>query len=200
MSFNSQSGEAITPDMIVLDIMLPDGNGVEFLRELRAAGRDIPVLFLTAMGTAEDMVAGLDAGGDDYLTKPYDYKVFMARIKTILRREQAANKRIKEAAEGKPDILTYGLLTINTVTRLAYRGKETLQLQTKQFGLLLLLAQRKNETLSASYLYEAIWGQPMGNDVQALRKAISRIRSEIKGCGYSITSERDKGYRFEKGE
>jgi len=188
------------PDIIVLDIMLPDGNGMDFLTELRTSEPDMPVLFLTAMGATEDIIAGLNAGGDDYMTKPYDYNVFMSRIKAILRREETARERIKQATAGKPEVLQCGTLTINSKTRIVHLDGRVLNLHTKQFGLLLLLIRSENKTLDASELYREVWGQPMGDDVQALRKAISRIRGEIKGSGYCISSERGKGYRFERGE
>ncbi|MCL2203350.1 MAG: response regulator transcription factor [Defluviitaleaceae bacterium] len=191
------------PDLIVLDIMLPDGSGLDFMEELRKHGNSIPILLLTALSTPKDKVEGLRRGGNDYLAKPYDYDEFVMRIEVMLRSKQQENERVRlavEAAEQNKEVLTFGGLTLNNTARNAYVNGKLLNLTQMQVGLLLLLARHKNETLTYAYLYETIWGQPLVDDSQALRSAIAKIRNEIAGCGYSLSSERGIGYRFEQGE
>jgi DNA-binding response OmpR family regulator len=188
------------PDLIVLDIMLPDGNGLDFMEELRECDNSIPILLLTALSTPKDKVEGLRRGGNDYLAKPYDYDEFVMRIEVMLRSKQQENERVRlavKAAEHGRETLTFGGLTLNDTTRNAHKNGKLLNLTQMQVGLLILLARHKNETLTYAYLYETIWGQPLVDDNQALRSAIAKIRNEIAGCGYSISSKRGIGYCFE---
>ncbi|MCL2221750.1 MAG: response regulator transcription factor [Oscillospiraceae bacterium] len=191
------------PDLIVLDIMLPDGSGLEFMEELRLQGNSIPILLLTALGTPKDKVEGLRRGGNDYLAKPYDYDEFVMRIEVILRSKQQEDERVRlavKAAHTAQEILAFGELTLNTIARNAHINGKLLNLTQMQVGLLILLARHKNETLTYAHIYETIWGQPLASNSQALRSTITKIRNEIAGCGYSISSERGIGYRFEQGE
>ena len=191
------------PDLIVLDIMLLDGSGLEFMEELRLQGNSIPILLLTALSTPKDKVEGLRRGGNDYLAKPYDYDEFVMRIEVILRSKQQEDERVRlavKAAEHDRETLTFGNLTLNNTARNAYVNGKLLNLTQMQVGLLILLARHKDETLTYAHIYETIWGQPLAGNSQALRSTITKIRSEIAGCGYSISSERGIGYRFEQGE
>jgi len=191
------------PDLIVLDIMLPDGSGLDFMEELRLQGNSIPILLLTALGTPKDKVDGLRRGGNDYLAKPYDYDEFVMRIEVILRSKQQEDERVRiavKAARTAQEILTFGGLTLNSIARNAYVNDKLLELSQKQVGLLLLLARHINENLTYGYLYETIWGKPLTGSGQALRSAISEIRNQLTGSGYNISSERGIGYRFERGE
>jgi len=174
------------PCAIVLDIQLPDGSGLDFLRELRKTST-VPVLMLTGMSTPQDIVKGLEAGGDDYLPKPYEFPVFLARIKTLLRR-----------AAIMPERLSIGPIRIDTASGKAYVGGEDMGLQPKESALLLQFIQQPEEILSAEYLYEKVWGQKMLDDVNSLRAATSKLRSKLAGSGYTITSSRGEGYCFEK--
>jgi len=184
------------PDLIVLDIMLPDGSGLDFLTELRESDCKIPILLLTALGETKNKITGLRAGSDDYLAKPYDYDELIARIEAILRRRTI----IETKTESEPEVFEYGPLAINRIAqRVLLHGKDA-NIQGKEYNLLYLLAQNKNQVISAAELYEKVWGQPMGKDTKALRSAISRLRSKIAGSGYSITSEYNGGYKFEQGE
>jgi len=178
----------ISPDLIVLDIMLPDGDGVEFLTEMRSGGNNIPVLFLTAKSTVEDVVLGLEAGGEDYIIKPYDYDIFLSRIKVILRRSVAVQTKI----------IRHGDLTFDTALRRVYHNGKDLVVKQKQYELLLLFIQREGEALGADYLYETVWGAPIGNNSRALISSISRLRTDLEGTGYALISERNKGWQFIK--
>ena len=191
------------PDLIVLDIMLPDGNGLDFMEELRKQNNSIPILLLTALSTSKDKVEGLRRGSNDYLAKPYDYDEFVTRIEVMLRSKQQEDERVRlavKAAVHEREILTFGTLTLSNTARTAHVNGKLLNLTQMQVGLLILLVRYKNETLTYAHIYETIWGQPLADNSQALRSTITKIRNEMAGCGYSISSERGIGYRFEQGE
>jgi len=173
------------PRAIVLDISLPDGNGLDFLHELRKTST-IPVLMLTAMDTPEDMIKGLEAGGDDYLTKPYDIDIFLARLETLLRR-----------ASLLPETLAIGLLKLDTASGTAFLNGEDMLLSKKEYSLLQLFMQHPEKTMSAEYIYEKVWGQEMLANTDTLKVTIYRVRKKLEGSGYTITSERGEGYIFE---
>jgi len=176
------------PDAVVLDIGMPDGSGLDFLRTLRQTSQ-VPVLLLTGYGKDQDVITGFDSGCNDYLVKPYAFGVLLVRLNNLLNNTPR-----------NQTIIIKGALSMDTVARRAYLNGADLNMQIKQFALLLTLAQQENKTLSTTYLYETVWGQPMHRDSQALRRVVSEVRSKITGCGYSITSERGEGYRFEQGE
>jgi DNA-binding response OmpR family regulator len=173
------------PDLIVLDIMLPDGSGLDFLKSLRQ-DTDIPVLLLTALAEPGDTVKGLQAGGDDYLAKPYDNAELLARIESLLRR-----------ASRTPKTLVKGRLTLNMISGMAFVDGKDLLLSHKEFALLLLLAQNEGKTINAEYLYEEVWGLPM-NDNRTLKKHISELRKKLEDetSGYEIANVRGEGYCF----
>lgn len=177
--------EEQNPAAVVLDITLPDGDGVDFLRELRQT-LHIPVLMLTASQTPEKAAASFDAGGDDYLRKPYDLKEFRARIDALLRR-----------AERLPNVLQKGSLKLDIIAGQAFLNGEDLLLTQKDFALLLLFTQNEDEVMSAEYLYEKVWKVRLNENVNALKNAISRLRTKLNDTGYTITAIRGEGYMFE---
>jgi DNA-binding response OmpR family regulator len=176
------------PDCVVLDILLPGGaSGLDFLEELRASS-GVPVLLLTSLGAAEDIVRGLAAGGDDYLPKPFNIDVFLARVEALMRR-----------ASRMPEILTRGPLRLDISASQAFLNGEDLLLTQKEFSLLLFFAQNEGRVISAEVLYEKLWGQPMADDPRAVKYHISRLRKKIAPGGYDITFQhggRGEGYRF----
>jgi DNA-binding response OmpR family regulator len=173
-------------DAIILDITLPDGNGLDFLRELRRVSQ-IPVLLLTAMNTPKDATAGLDAGSDDYLSKPYDNREFRARVDALMRR-----------AARVPEIIEKGSFIFDMTAGLASLSEVDLQLSPKEFALLLLFVQNEEHCMSAEYLYEKVWKSPMAGDNNAIKGAIKRLRSKINGSGYCIAWSTGEGYSFER--
>ena len=172
----------------MLDILLPDGDGVALCREIKQE-YDVPILFLTAMGENEDIVKGLTAGGDDYLTKPYDLEVFMARVEARLR-----------AAHPKERAVRFGPLRLNLLSGRAYIGETDLNLTQKEFAALPYLARHPNRSVSAQELYEAVWQQPMGADPHAVRMTISRLKQKLGGedARVTVNSYRSSGYRLEE--
>ncbi|MCL1940753.1 MAG: response regulator transcription factor [Synergistaceae bacterium] len=176
-----------TPDAIVLDIMLPDGNGLAFLKELREAGNRVPVIMLTAWNKNADIAGGLRAGANDYLGKPFSYDVLLARVEALFRNVGYV-----------PDSVEKGPLKLDIAANQAFLDGADMLLTQKEFSLLLLFVQNEGRFMSVPYLYEKVWGQSMEKDTQAIRKSISRLRSKLKGCGFAIVSYRDEGYRLEK--
>ncbi|WP_349947438.1 response regulator transcription factor [Lacrimispora sp. BS-2] len=174
------------PDLIVLDIMLPDGSGLDFMGELRQHSK-IPVLLLTGLTTPEDIVRGLTAGGDDYLAKPYDFGVLMARVEALLRR-----------AEQIPEKLTRDRLSLDVAAGVATLDGTDLLLTQKEFALLMIFTQNEERFISAEYLYEKAWKQPMEGDSNALKSALKRLRAKLEGSGYCITLSKGEGYQFER--
>ena len=174
------------PLVIILDIGLPDGNGLSFLQELRETS-NIPVLILTAMGTNEDIIRGFEQGSDDYLTKPYDLKVFLARIEALLRRARLV-----------PETITIGPIRLNTVSWTAFLDEEDLMLSKKEYSMLQLFMQHPEITLSSDLIYDRVWGQETPENPDALKTIISRVRRKLDGSGYTITAERGEGYVFEQ--
>jgi DNA-binding response OmpR family regulator len=173
------------PDLIVLDIMLPDGNGLDFLEELRLT-TDIPVLLLTALSEPGDTVKGLRAGGDDYLPKPYNNDELLARIESLLRR-----------VSHPPKTLTKGRLMLNVNSGMAFIDGRDLLLSPKEFAVLLFLAQNEGKTVNAENLYQEVWGLPLFNK-QTLKNRISELRKKLENATSDcyIESVRGEGYCF----
>ena len=175
------------PNLIVLDVMLPDGNGLNLCEELRR-GSQVPILFLSAKKADDDVVAGFKAGGDDYLTKPFNFGVLVNRVEAILRRHNQV-----------PELLTKGSLTLDVYAKKVKSGGNDLDIKGKEFDVLLLLWQNENKHLTAESIYGKVWSQPMLGEDATLKSTISRLRKKLKGTVYTITSTRNEGYCFEKG-
>jgi two-component system OmpR family response regulator len=178
-------------DAIVLDVMLPDMDGFEVCRRLRAAGRWAPVLMLTARDGVPDRVAGLDAGADDYLTKPFSFSELFARLRSLLRRELSA----------RPAVLTVGDLVLDPATHRVLRAGREVELTPKEFALLHLFMRHPNEVLSRSRIIEHVWDFAYAGDsnvvdvyVRYLREKIDRpfgrrSLETVRGAGYRLRGE-----------
>lgn len=176
------------PALIILDIMLPDGSGLDLMRELReSTDAGIPILLLTGLTTQEDILYGLRSGGDDYLTKPYDFNILLARSEALLRR-----------SERVPEFITRGRLVLDVAAGVAFIDGMDLLLAKKEFALLLIFVQNPDRFLDGEYLYEKVWKQPLAGDANALKSSIKRLRSKIDGSGWQIEWSRGGGYCFEK--
>lgn len=181
--------ETEAPDLIVLDIMLPDGDGLALCRDIRGES-NIPILFLSAKKESSEIIEGLRAGGDDYLPKPYDIGVLLARVEALLRRAVTSGT-----------VTTWGSLTLDTVSQRALVNGEDILLTPREFALLLYLVRNEGQEVHMERLYEAAWGQPMANDPNAVRIAVSRLRKKIAPAGVQITTARGVGFvlrRYDK--
>jgi DNA-binding response OmpR family regulator len=180
-------------DSLILDILLPEIGGLEILKQFRKAGKTVPVLLLTAKNRVEDKVAGLDAGGDDYLTKPFALPELLARVRALLRR----------TGDAKSAVLSIQDIEVNTKTHAVLRGGHAVELTPKEYSILELLLYNKNRVLSRISIAEHVWGDnfdlaAMTNFVDVhiknLRKRIDTDRAgsiitTIRGVGYVIKGE-----------
>jgi len=181
-------------DLIVLDIMLPEINGLDLCKEIRKENTFVPVLFLTALGTSENIVMGLENGADDYMIKPFKFIEFVARIKTLLRR--ADQTQISDLEVQKDYVFTFDNLKLNDYTKEVFRGSEQISLTTTEYKLLYYFVRNTNRVLSRMDILEAVWSvdYDLGTNVvdvyvNYLRKKVDR-NSENKlihtviGMGY----------------
>lgn len=159
-----------TPDLIILDIMLPDGDGIDFCESIRRH-QNIPILFLTAKTSDKDVISGLNRGGDDYLTKPYDLNVLGSRVRSLLRR--SANYLPQESS------YQIGPLLLNIVQAQGYVKETNLNLSRLEFGILLYLAQHRGTTVTKEELSNAVWGDVSSDNPAALWTAVSRLKKKI---------------------
>lgn len=155
-------------DLLVLDVNLPELDGWQVLRELRRA-RQIPVLLLTAKGAVEERVKGLEAGADDYLTKPFAFAELLARIRALLRRGMAR----------EPDVLKIGDLEVDVIRRRVARAGQRIEMTAKEFALLQLLASHEGEVLSRSYIASHVWDMNFDSDTNVVDVAVRRLRAKI---------------------
>lgn len=173
-------------DMIVLDVMLPDSDGLALCKEIKAQ-YDVPILFLSALGENEQIIAGLRAGGDDYLPKPYDIRVLLARVEARLR----ADRRKKR-------FLSHEGLRLDTTRLIAYYGETDLLLNQKEYLLLLTLFKNPNCPVEKGSLYAAVWGDLAGDDLNALYTAVSRLNKKLEPAGFKVSFRRGEGYALEE--
>ena len=176
-------------DLAVLDVMMPFADGLTVCKEARHRGIDVPILLLTARVEVGDRVAGLDAGADDYLVKPFVVDELLARCRALLRRNAAASSAT---------ILRVGDLTLNTLSREVHRGEREIMLTKTEFDLLELLMQQPGTVISRESIYEAIWGYNFETNSKSLDVYIgylrrkteegteSRVVYTVRGVGYTV--------------
>ena len=175
-----------TPRAISLDIKMPDGCGLDFLRELRKTS-NVPVLILSSKGMPQDIIKGFEAGGDDYVSKPYALPIFMIRLTALMR-----------LASLVPEKIEIGPLSIDMTSNRAYLDSVDMGLQQKELSLLQLFMQCPGQILSPEHLYERVWGEKMFGGGNALKVSISKLRTKLAGSGYTVTVSRGEGYYFEE--
>ncbi|MBK9132610.1 MAG: heavy metal response regulator transcription factor [Gammaproteobacteria bacterium] len=178
-------------DLIILDIMLPDLDGLHILKSLREAGNKVPVLILTAHGSVEDRVTGLELGADDYLVKPFAFSELLARVRTLLRRG---------ASPVVETTLRISDLELDLQKHRVSRGGQRIHLTTKEFSLLELLLRRRGEVLPRSLIASLVWDMNFDSDTNVIDVAIRRLRAKIddnydhklihtiRGMGYMMDS------------
>jgi len=182
------AGSETPYDAIVLDVMLPDLNGFEVCRELRAGGHWAPVLMLTARHAIADRVAGLDAGADDYLTKPFSFGELFARLRALVRR----------GAGERPAVLRTGDLTLDPASRKVTRGDALVELTAKEFALLEYFMRRPGEVLTRSRILEHVWDFGYDGDSNVVDVYVRYLREKIDRPfrADSIETIRGSGYRL----
>jgi two-component system copper resistance phosphate regulon response regulator CusR len=175
-------------DLVVLDIMLPGLDGWQVLRDIRRAGKQMPVLFLTARDRVEDRVKGLESGADDYLLKPFAFSELLARVRTLLRRGKTIEVERLRAADMELDLLR----------RRVTRGGKRIDLTAKEFALLELLLRRQGEVLPRSLIASQVWDMNFDSDTNVIEVAVRRLRAKVddgfepklirtvRGMGYLI--------------
>jgi two-component system response regulator MprA len=175
------------PDVVVLDLMLPDMDGVEVCKRLRAADQ-VPIIMLTARDALSDKVEGLEAGADDYMTKPFEFDELVARIKVNLRR------RASMPASG--EVITVGDLTINPMSREVTRGDRPIELTAREFELLEYLARHAGQVVTKETLFERVWGYNFDVESDAIKVYISYLRKKLNANGEQdmIRAVRGVGY------
>lgn len=179
-------------DLIVLDVMLPGIDGFQILQTLRGAGKDLPILMLTARDQVEDRVEGLEKGADDYLVKPFAFAELLARVRTLMRRGRA----VTEAT-----ILCVADLEMDLVRRRVTRAGRRIELTPKEFSLLEFLMRRPGEVLPRSLIASQVWDMNFDSDTNVVEVAIRRLRAKVdeeaalrliqtvRGMGYVIDAE-----------
>jgi DNA-binding response OmpR family regulator len=173
-------------DLVVLDVMLPRLNGVAVCRRLRAAGNTVPVLMLTARDGAEDVVAGLDAGADDYLTKPFAFAVLLARLRALQRRQTLDRQPVRRIAD----------LELDPVTREVRRGGKLIDLSNREYALLEFLLERPGRVLTRAMIGERCWDMSFDTESNVIDVYIGYLRRKLEGDGQSrlIHTVRGVGY------
>ena len=173
-------------DLIILDLMLPDGNGLEWLSELREESNRPPALILTARDAVEDRVEGLDAGADDYVVKPFAFEELLARIRVLLRRDLNARNTTLSLRDLKVDLLS----------RTASRGGEMLELQNRQFELLVFLMENANEVVTREMIAQAVWKEATATWTNVIQVHINQLRKKLERPGQPpiLHTIRGEGY------
>jgi DNA-binding response OmpR family regulator len=164
-------------DLIVLDIMLPEINGLDLCKEIRKENTFVPVLFLTALGTSENIVMGLENGADDYMIKPFKFIEFVARIKTLLRR--ADQTQISDLEVQKDYVFTFDNLKLNDYTKEVFRGSEQISLTTTEYKLLYYFVRDTNRVLSRMDILEAVWSVDYDLGTNVVDVYVNYLRKKV---------------------
>jgi two-component system response regulator MprA len=186
----SEAIEAVVqavPDAVVLDLGMPDVDGLEVCERLRMLGNRVPILMLTARVEISDRVAGLDAGADDYLVKPFDVDELKARLRALLRRT---------GPEGDPDELSFGELRLDRSRHGAAVGEQVVELTRTEYQLLELFMRNPRQVLTHSVIYDRVWGYDFGAASNALRVYVGYLRRKLQVVGAAdlIHTVRGVGY------
>ena len=180
-------------DLVILDVMLPGLSGWQVLEGLRRAGRDLPVMFLTARDRVDDRVKGLELGADDYLVKPFAFAELLARVRTLLRRGRAATE---------PTQLAVADLEIDLLRRRVVRNGRRIDLTAKEFALLEFFVRRRGEVLPRALIAACVWDMNFDSDTNVVDVAVRRLRAKVDE-GFEpklIQTVRGMGYVLEAPE
>ena len=173
-------------DLILSDIMMPEIDGLEMAKKLRASGNDIPIIFMTAKRSAEDKVEGFSTGVDDYMVKPIEYGELLCRIRALLRRAQISDAKV----------IRIGTLSMDSETHVVSYGGENIELTKKEFDLLFRLLSYPNRIFTKNQLLDAVWGQTSPSGEDTVKVHISKLRNKTQGIGeFEIVSLKGIGYK-----
>jgi two-component system response regulator MprA len=188
------------PDGVILDVMMPVLNGLDSCRVLRAEGNFVPVLMLTARGDVSDRVAGLDAGADDYLAKPFALQELLARVRALLRRTEYA-AGAAAAPEDTGDQLTFADLILDPGTREVLRGTRPIRLTRTEFAMLETFLRNPRRVLTRTLMFEQVWGYDFGASSNGLDVYVSYLRRklEVEGEPRLLHTVRGVGYVLREG-
>ncbi len=164
------------PDVVVMDVMMPRLNGLEATRALRAAGNDVPLLVLTARDAVGDRVAGLDAGADDYLSKPFALQELLARLRALLRRA------VPHPGE-EDEVLSFSDLTMSLATREVTRAERAIELTRTEFALLEMFLRRPRRVLDRTFILEEVWGFDFPTTANSLEVYVGYVRRKTEAAG-----------------
>jgi len=178
-------GETTTYDAAVVDIMLPKLDGLSFVQRLRAKKIRVPVIILSARATVDDRVKGLQAGGDDYLTKPFAFSELLARIQALIRRSSHV---------AEPTTLTVGDLTLDLLTRDVLRGSDKIELQPREFALLEYLMRNSSRTVTKTMIMEHVWDYSFDPQTNVVDVLVHRLRAKIDPDKTRLHTIRGVGY------
>ena len=182
------------PDVVVMDVMMPRLDGLEATRALRTAGNDVPILVLTARDAVGDRVEGLDAGADDYLTKPFALQELLARLRALLR-------RVVPHEDAPDEVLTFADLTMDVATREVRRGNRLIELTRTEFTLLEMFLRRPRRVLERAFIMDEVWGYDFGTTANSLEVYVGYVRRKteaggeprlihtVRGVGYVLKQE-----------
>jgi two-component system OmpR family response regulator len=192
--------EAAPTDLIVLDVMLPDLDGFEVCRRLRAAGNEVPVIFLTARDTSSDTVTGLALGGDDYVTKPFSVEALVARVRAVLRRAARTGAGAADGAGEAGSTLRAGDLELDESRWTAHRAGTPVELSPTEFRLLAYLMRHQGRVLTRAQLLENVWGWDYAGQSQIVETYVSYLRHKLDPLGPPlIHTQRGVGYSLRPG-
>ena len=176
------------PDLVILDIMMPEMDGLEVLRRLRQADEQLPILLLTAKDEPADQVRGLERGADDYVVKPFTFEVLAARVRALLRRQESE----------QPPVLRFADLSLDTGTRRAHRGARVIDLTSTEYDLLRQFLEHPRRVLPRDLLMNRVWGYDFGGNANVLEVYVKQLRQKleagreprlihtVRGVGYVI--------------
>lgn len=184
--------QSFQPDLLLLDWMLPDQSGLDICKKVTAE-YNIPIFMITAKSDITDKVLGLEFGADDYITKPFDLREVIARIRTILRRLEQSNHR--QQNDSQPDIIRIDHIEIRSEERLVNKNGQPVELTPKEYDLLMTLVRNPGRTFSRSELLDVVWGYHFAGDTRTVDTHIQRLRKKLDATDH-IATVFGIGYKF----